>query len=454
MSISYGSILGLLIVCDAGILRRQSDRTFHQIIFSHPWVVLGVFMLMFALSWAAQEWSVFLSALFLIYLIRRRRFQKVLSTSISDNDQHLELRLATKAFDVVFFGILGSIALAVGVRGVAAAFPQIQSELGEMVMVAIFSSALILILIYRASSAYPDQNLKSILGLGQNFSKKFFLISISAGVIFAYLSAAIIFYRRVQPPTPLTQIMEATTSPTAMIIFFAVAVLLAPLFEELIFRGFFYNAIRRFKGKKTAVVIIALIFAMLHYEQYWGDWMAIAMITILGFALTGLRVWMGTTWASIIMHYTYNVGVTIIPIVMLMTTNPSFFEYQFKNQQLTPQTQETLLRKSIHDQPDFADAYNELAWLYVNQHRHLKEALRLIDQGLELSPENYAFLDTKAEVLYQLGRKKAAMEIVEKLRQKYPYLKETREQPQRFKRQDSEESRGELSPKRQPAVPN
>ncbi len=429
-------------ICDAGILRRQDGKKFQQILFSRPWILLGVFLLIFVLSGAAQEWSVLTTALFLIYLIRRRRFQKVLSASISDGDQHLELRLATKAFDVVFYGVLWSVILAVIVQTMMGVFPQIASELGGLVVVAIFSSLVLLVLIYRASSAFPDQNLKSILGLGQKFSKKLFLISISTGMIFAYLSAVIIFYRHVQPPTPLTRIMEATTSPTAMIIFFAVAVLLAPLFEELIFRGFFYNAIRRFKGKKTAVVIIALIFAMLHYEQYWGDWMAIAMITILGFALTGLRVWMGTTWASIIMHYVYNAGVMIIPIVMLMTTNPSFFEYQFKNQQLTPEAQEALLRKSIHDKPDFADAYNELAWLYHTQHRHLKEALRLIDQGLELSPENYAFLDTKAEVLYQLGRKKAALEIAEKLHQKYPYLKETREQLQRFKGQNEKISEG------------
>ena len=420
-------------ICDAGILRRQDGKKFQQTLFARPWILLGVFSLMFVLSLAAQEWSVLITTLLLIYLFRRRRFQKVLSTSISDNDQHLELRLATKAFDVVFYGYLWAVILAVLVQAMMGAFPRMASELGGLVVVAIFSSLAFLILIYRASFAFPDQDLKSILGLGQKFSKKLFLISISAGTVFACLSAVIIFYRRVQPPTPLTQIMEATTSPTAMIIFFAVAVLLAPLFEELIFRGFFYNAIRRFKGKKTAVVIIALIFAMFHYEQYWGDWMAIAMITILGFALTGLRVWMGTTWASIIMHYVYNAGVTIIPIVMLMTTNPSFFEYQFKNQQLTPQAQEELLRKSIHDQPDFADAYNELAWLYHTQHRHLKEALRLIDQGLELSPDNYAFLDTKVEILYQLGRKKAALEIAEKLHQKYPNLKETRARLQRSK---------------------
>ena len=86
--------------------------------------------------------------------------------------------------------------------------------------------------------------------------------------------------------------------------------------------------VSKIRGKKFAIYVIALVFAFLHLGQYWGDWLAIGMVTLLGFALTILRAYSGTTIASVIAHYVYNGGVTIIPIIMMILSNPAYFKYK------------------------------------------------------------------------------------------------------------------------------
>ena len=144
------------------------------------------------------------------------------------------------------------------------------------------------------------------------------VLPMAVGLALAYLSALIILHRSVQPSTPLHEVLEATQSPLLIFLFLFLAVVVAPFLEELIFRGYFYHVVSFIKGKGFAIFWISLVFAFLHVGQYWGDWVAVGMVTILGFALTALRAWTGTTLASVVMHYVYNAGVTLIPVFMLL----------------------------------------------------------------------------------------------------------------------------------------
>lgn len=42
--------------------------------------------------------------------------------------------------------------------------------------------------------------------------------------------------------------------------------LLAPILEEFIFRGIVYNGLKKFNSKKSAIVLVTLIFALFHFE--------------------------------------------------------------------------------------------------------------------------------------------------------------------------------------------
>jgi tetratricopeptide (TPR) repeat protein len=55
---------------------------------------------------------------------------------------------------------------------------------------------------------------------------------------------------------------------------------------------------------------------------------------------------------------------------------------------------EKYYRKAIKKQPDLADAYNNLAWLYYTKKENLEEAERLALKALDLVPSNENYKDT------------------------------------------------------------
>lgn len=67
---------------------------------------------------------------------------------------------------------------------------------------------------------------------------------------------------------------------------------------------------------------------------------------------------------------------------------------------------EKYYKKAIKRQPDLADAYNNLAWLYYTKKDNLDEAKRLALKALELNPSNENYKDTlnKIKELIQISR--------------------------------------------------
>ena len=56
-------------------------------------------------------------------------------------------------------------------------------------------------------------------------------------------------------------------------------------------------------------------------------------------------------------------------------------------------------RKTIALNPEFADAYNNLAWVYAQQRRNLSEAINLVQKALKLNPAHKRYyLDTFRQI--------------------------------------------------------
>lgn len=66
--------------------------------------------------------------------------------------------------------------------------------------------------------------------------------------------------------------------------------------------------------------------------------------------------------------------------------------------------------KCIEMQPDNADALNYLGYMWAERGVKLPEAKKMIEQAVKIEPENGAFLDSMAWVLYQLKDYRAALE--------------------------------------------
>ncbi len=326
-------------------------------------------------------------------------------------------RLLSSAMGVSVVWTYGVLVFGLFASGISRLIPGVISEMGDAILSVVFSSFLIVSLIYRSSKSFSSQGFLTNVGLRKGNTSWFKIIVVPAtlGLLFAFFASYLALERQVQPSTPLSELLEATQSYGLILVFLFMAIGVAPFVEEIVFRGYFFHVLKKWLGGRKAIYIIALSFSFLHVGQYWGDWLAITMVTALGFTLTLLRSWSGSTIASVIAHYVYNGSVTVIPVIMIALSNPAYFEYTAYYPYHSAETKEALLKDSIAKQPDLVDDYNDLAWLYAQEEIHLDEALQLAEKALSYAPEHSAYLDTKAKVLEKLGRRKEARSIREKL---------------------------------------
>jgi len=91
-------------------------------------------------------------------------------------------------------------------------------------------------------------------------------------------------------------------------------VLMAPLCEEVLFRGFLFAAFERLHGQWVALVVTTVVFALLHGAQYGWQWQQIALLHAVGGILGGIRMRSGSSQATAIVHATYN-GVLFLVLV-------------------------------------------------------------------------------------------------------------------------------------------
>jgi tetratricopeptide (TPR) repeat protein len=75
---------------------------------------------------------------------------------------------------------------------------------------------------------------------------------------------------------------------------------------------------------------------------------------------------------------------------------------------------ETLFRKCLELAPSFPEALNYLGYMWADRGENLEEARDLIEQAVELEPENAAFLDSLGWVLFRLNQPQEALPWLEK----------------------------------------
>jgi membrane protease YdiL (CAAX protease family) len=97
-----------------------------------------------------------------------------------------------------------------------------------------------------------------------------------------------------------------------------VSVLIAPVLEETIFRGFIYPVIARSLGIAASVAITGVIFGLLHAAQLWGGWIQIALLVVVGIIFTYVRAVTKTVITSYVLHVSYN---SYLFLIFLISSN-------------------------------------------------------------------------------------------------------------------------------------
>lgn len=140
--------------------------------------------------------------------------------------------------------------------------------------------------------------------LGWTKSRLPILWSVIFGLATAYLvSFAGKLLSAPQSQGPLVDMMKG---PNALILLAIFGTTIAPLCEELLFRGFLQPLLIRSLGVIAGILTVALVFGFLHYSEYGASWRSAVLVSLAGAAFGAVRHISGSTKAAAIMHATFN----------------------------------------------------------------------------------------------------------------------------------------------------
>jgi membrane protease YdiL (CAAX protease family) len=127
-------------------------------------------------------------------------------------------------------------------------------------------------------------------------------------------------------------IQEMFKSPRAMLLLMSMAVLVAPLVEETIFRGYLYPVFARIvsgiaqqqgmdssralrTGVVTSILTTGVLFGLMHAPQLGWTWSLVSLLIVVGVIFTFARAWTGTVFASFLLHLGYNSMLAVLTII-------------------------------------------------------------------------------------------------------------------------------------------
>jgi uncharacterized protein len=126
------------------------------------------------------------------------------------------------------------------------------------------------------------------------------LTGAATAVAVAYLGALI------RTPTTGNRITELLENPGSLIWVAIFGMTLAPIAEELGFRGLLQPLLVRSFGPAPGIIAAAIPFGLLHFSEYGNSWRHALLISLAGGAFGWIRYRTGSTKASALMHASYN----------------------------------------------------------------------------------------------------------------------------------------------------
>lgn len=142
-------------------------------------------------------------------------------------------------------------------------------------------------------------------------------------VYFILFAVAVLFVSRFVPGVNIEQEQQLgfdnVQGTIALILTFISLVVLPPLVEEILVRGFLYSSLRKKSGFIVAALLTSLIFAVAHLPE-GGDggplYIAAIDTFLLSIVLCFIREKTGSLWAGIVLHAIKN-GVAYVSLFIL-----------------------------------------------------------------------------------------------------------------------------------------
>jgi len=101
-------------------------------------------------------------------------------------------------------------------------------------------------------------------------------------------------------------IQEIFKNRSGAMLLMSMAVLVAPLVEETVFRGYLYPLFAKSLGVVPGILITGVLFGLMHGSQLGWTWRLVLLLTLVGVIFTFARARTGTVLASFLLHLGYN----------------------------------------------------------------------------------------------------------------------------------------------------
>lgn len=161
---------------------------------------------------------------------------------------------------------------------------------------------LLVALVYRGIRAYRGGSFATAAGLKFPFKGLWYCI-LGGPILAMGVSLVASLLRTPQIPSALDQLQNASVPIPVIAIF---AVILGPLFEELMFRGF----LQPFAG----IVITSTLFSLLHGAQNQWLWQYLVLMFLVSLVFGLARHRAGSTVASLLLHMGFNLTALLATI--------------------------------------------------------------------------------------------------------------------------------------------
>ncbi len=137
------------------------------------------------------------------------------------------------------------------------------------------------------------------------------LALIAGGILLSFLVGAA---AKLHPPKEQLPVEQVMQDHRTALFFLLMAVLIAPVIEETLFRGFLYPVVARSFGIPAGIIITGILFGLLHGSQFGNNLWLIVIMSTVGAIFTWVRARLDTVLASFILHTAYN-GVQVIGVL-------------------------------------------------------------------------------------------------------------------------------------------
>jgi membrane protease YdiL (CAAX protease family) len=136
-----------------------------------------------------------------------------------------------------------------------------------------------------------------------------------AGVVMAFVAQIAGHFLPIPKSLPMDRYFR---EPAFAYLLMAFGVLVAPLVEELLFRGLIFPLAARTLGVIGGTVLTALLFSLVHQSQLAQAWAPLLVIFGVGLVLTTIRARTNSLAASWIVHFSYNA--TLFAVLFYLTS--------------------------------------------------------------------------------------------------------------------------------------